>query len=316
MGGGLAYYAAANVMLDVDDKDQIEKDLPSQLPVGALCLIDDQPRDPDTFTEEDRATLRDFAQMIARELTLGHEQRRRETETKQSNFLGEFLNTAIILPDKATAESTRSRTTNLQPSTSDNPSVPSAPGAKASPATQAVLAPTLPPTTAPETTFNVAASNLKDLTSATSSAIIDLRSFRSPVFDDDRKSPSAPPQQRQSNGDLGGRGKLYLIGHAGGVKWEDVMAQESLMDAVADVLTEYHAVSGVDPFLRFVADPCCPFKVVHGYLRPLKPSAAVSQRAALVGHLICLPPSLRCRRHALAASRSHIGSRPLYLRRP
>ncbi|ORY74544.1 hypothetical protein BCR35DRAFT_306686 [Leucosporidium creatinivorum] len=253
MGGGLAYYAAANVMLEVDEKDQLEKDLPPSLPVGAICLIDDQPRDPAAFTDEDRSMLREFANMIARELTLGHEQRRRDAETRQSDFLGTFLNSALVLPDKAPATTAQTPSAppqpNLHPSTPDNPRFPSVPGANASPATHAIFAPIIALGDSPTTTFALAAEKLHGLTDAESAAIFDLRSFRAPISQDSPELHAEAQQQRRRNAsfsrDLGGQGKLYLMGSSGNVDWEGIAGKEQLLGVVNDALTEYDASATV-----------------------------------------------------------------------
>lgn len=250
MGGGLAYYAAANVMMDVDQKDQDEKDLPPSLPVGAICLIDDQPRDPAAFTQEDRSMLREFANMIARELTLGHEQRRRDAEIRQSDFIGDFLNSALVFPDKAllpkTPPAAASSHPNPDPSTPVNPRFPSVPGVNASPATHAIFAPTISSGHSPTSTFSLATEKLTDLTDAESAAIFDLRSFRAPCL---QTSPElqAGEQRRKRNAsfsrDLDGQGKLYLMGSSGNVDWEEIAGKEQLLGVVNDALTEYDAVS-------------------------------------------------------------------------
>lgn len=66
-GGGVSFYAAANVNLPVEDNEK--RGLPSTLASGALCLMDGTKtlRDPSEFSEEDRAVLSDLAEMIARE---------------------------------------------------------------------------------------------------------------------------------------------------------------------------------------------------------------------------------------------------------
>ena len=120
-GGGVSFYAAANVNLPVGT-DADKRGLPKTLASGALCLMDPTKklRNPSDFSEEDRAVLRDLAEMIAREckfeermlsrrqlrliliftiaVQLGFEQRRREEESKQSEFLGSFLQQALVQP--------------------------------------------------------------------------------------------------------------------------------------------------------------------------------------------------------------------------
>lgn len=296
MGGGLAYYAAANVMMDVDEKDQLEKDLPPSLPVGAICLIDDQPRDPAAFTEEDRSMLREFANMIARELTLGHEQRRRDAEIRQSDFLGSFLNSALVLPDKALLPKTppSSAPTHLdpRPSTPDNPRFPSVPGANASPATHAIFAPTLSSGISPTTTFTLATEQLNALTDAESAAIFDLRSFCAPISQD---SPELEGQQQirrnaSFSRDLGGQGKLYLMGSSGNVDWGEIAGKEQLLGVVTDALTEYDAVSRSSCLLPILlADSCPPqsANVIFDSSSRVQPLLAILPPS--VASTICLP---------------------------
>ena len=102
-GGGLAFYAAANVCLPVPESTRAASDLPASLASGALCLVDPVPRAPSDFTEEDRQVLSDFAEMISREFQLGFEQRRREQEIKQSEFIDSFLRRALVLPSQGEA---------------------------------------------------------------------------------------------------------------------------------------------------------------------------------------------------------------------
>lgn len=297
MGGGLAYYAAANVMLEVDEKDQLERDLPPSLPVGAICLIDDQPRDPAAFTDEDRSMLREFANMIARELTLGHEQRRRDAEIRQSDFLGSFLNSAIVLPDKAQATKTptTSAPTNLDagPSSLDNPRFPPIPSANASPATHAVFAPVLASGIGSTATFALAAEKLNALTDAESTAIFDLRSFRAPVSQDSPELGPAEQERRRHasfSRDYGGQGKLYLMSSSGNVDWKAIAGQEQLLGMVNDALTEYDAVSYLMCYLTLAFADTPPSKsstVIFDTSSRVQPLLAVLPSS--VTSTICLP---------------------------
>lgn len=113
-GGGVGFYAAANVNLPtIKEKERLRneaaldggcaspslsRELPDTLASGAVCLIDPAPRSPDTFTSEDRQALTAFADMISLEFQRGYEQRRREQETQQSDFIGKFLRQALVLP--------------------------------------------------------------------------------------------------------------------------------------------------------------------------------------------------------------------------
>ncbi|GAA5903808.1 hypothetical protein JCM5296_003931 [Sporobolomyces johnsonii] len=236
-GGGLSFYAAANVNLPVGP-DADSRGLPPTLASGALCLIDNVPRAPEDFTEDDRAVLSDLAEMIAREFQLGFEQRRREQETAQSEFLGTFLHQALVLPSQpgdlqpATSGTsipasvrTSSRATSsaafasrdadgaatttgpsASPPRSQPPSLRGAPSSRTStpflhhsassaaatssfspfdapPSPSRLRGPTALPSVSSLTPnpslIATAASRLRSLTHAGSSAILDLRSFRS-----------------------------------------------------------------------------------------------------------------------------------------
>ncbi|GAA5863031.1 hypothetical protein JCM1840_002443 [Sporobolomyces johnsonii] len=236
-GGGLSFYAAANVNLPVGP-DADSRGLPSTLASGALCLIDNVPRAPEDFTEDDRAVLSDLAEMIARELQLGFEQRRREQETAQSEFLGTFLHQALVLPSQpgdlkpatsgtSTPASVRtfSRATSsaafanrdadgaatttgpddapfhfsTSPPRSQPPSLGEAPSSRTSTpflphfassaaattsfssfdAPSSPSRPSVSSLTPSPSLITTAASRLRSLTHAGSSAILDLRSFRS-----------------------------------------------------------------------------------------------------------------------------------------
>ncbi|GAA5991943.1 hypothetical protein JCM10908_002281 [Rhodotorula pacifica] len=101
-GGGVAFYAAANVNLPVPDHTRKhhweDRPLPATLASGAVCLIDPIPRAPESFSAEDRQVLTGFADMISLEFQRGYEQRRREQESQQSDFIGRFLRQALVLP--------------------------------------------------------------------------------------------------------------------------------------------------------------------------------------------------------------------------
>ncbi|GAA6060415.1 hypothetical protein JCM10212_002183 [Sporobolomyces blumeae] len=217
-GGGVSFYAAANVNLPVGP-DARKRGLPETLASGALCLMDPtkQLKNPSDFSDEDRAVLTDLAEMIAREFQLGFEQRRREAEAKQSEFLGSFLQQALVLPcqpdflrpidtSPGSSQSSSPRTTNLEtvneaegePTTrnmEDHPfdfsSTPdlswrkhgsSRPAAASQPnESHAPHHSSTDPTLGPSL-FHVAATNLVNLTRARSCAILDLRGFRSTYY--------------------------------------------------------------------------------------------------------------------------------------
>lgn len=159
--------------------------------------------------------------MIARELDLAAEQRRRENEVQKADVIGEFLNSALILPEKASS-----------------PSPPLDPGLKAFPAAK--------PLPTPASVYATAVGHLSNLTAATSAAILDLRSFRAPI-------PGRSPMQERpharrdtlSGGEVTIREKLYLLGSTGDVPWEEIMRKDELLSAVGDTILEYFMVSFV-----------------------------------------------------------------------
>ncbi|GAA5906724.1 hypothetical protein JCM6882_003285 [Rhodosporidiobolus microsporus] len=188
-GGGLAFYAAANVNLPVPEDKRKTADLPPTLASGALCLIDGVPRAAEAFTQEDREVLTDLAAMISREFQHGFEQRRREQEAAQSDFVGSFLHQALVMPPQPG---------DLQQEVSEGESPPNTPPAAAHPldeTSRLTSSPSKirPPKTArptskrgretasaeeKETLFALAARQLRVLTHAGSAAIIDCRTFK------------------------------------------------------------------------------------------------------------------------------------------
>ena len=70
MGGGIAFYAAANINLPVGIGAS-KRGVPNTLTSGAICLMDPtrSMTDESEFSQEDRAMLSDLAEMIARECT-------------------------------------------------------------------------------------------------------------------------------------------------------------------------------------------------------------------------------------------------------
>ncbi|GAA5866559.1 hypothetical protein JCM8547_005459 [Rhodosporidiobolus lusitaniae] len=192
-GGGLSFYAAANVNLPVPESDrERSEDMPETLASGALCLIDSVPRAPEDFTEEDREVLTDMAAMISREFRLGFEQRRREQETAQSDFIGTFLHQALVMPsqpgdlkqevsDSESTPSTPPTSTNSMPDPTSTASSSAPRRSSRRPRTAESARSTDRTSTAAaekETLFATAARQLRELTHAGGAAIIDLRSFR------------------------------------------------------------------------------------------------------------------------------------------
>ncbi|GAA6039138.1 hypothetical protein JCM8097_005344 [Rhodosporidiobolus ruineniae] len=213
-GGGLSFYAAANVNLPVPESVRRgAPDLPPTLASGALCLIDSIPRAPEAFTEEDREVLTDMAAMISREFQLGFEQRRREQEAAQSDFVGTFLHQALVMPPQPG---------DLKQAVPDPDSPPKTPPVSSStmPESDSAQQPSSPRPSATcskparprskqgvngshdvekESLFAVGARQLRSLTHAGSAAIIDLRAFRSAPFSTLTTSSSATNPQSPVN---------------------------------------------------------------------------------------------------------------------
>jgi len=199
-GGGLAFYAAANVSLPVAPSSRTTADgleLPATLASGALCLVDPTPRAPSDFADEDRAILGDFAEMISREFQLGFEQRRREQEAKQSEFVDSFLRKALVLPSQGEALRPLAPEAPSAASASAAAPAPSGPDPPAPPASPPSTPPSSSSTSSPslpEPLFQLAARHLRILTNAGSAAILDLRALRtSSVY-----SPLHHPQQQNA----------------------------------------------------------------------------------------------------------------------
>ncbi|GAA5841100.1 hypothetical protein JCM11251_008018 [Rhodosporidiobolus azoricus] len=207
-GGGLSFYAAANVHLPVPEHDRKNSDLPATLASGALCLIDSAPREADSFTQDDRDVLTDLAGMISREFQHGFEQRRREEEAAQSDFVGSFLHQALVCPPQPG---------DLRQEVSETESPPDTPPAAVrardeastlsnSPASPTSRQPKSRPTsrrgreeTSKETLFAIAARQLCALTHAGSAAIIDCRNFRTAVPEPVLPSFPTMAQRGQTN---------------------------------------------------------------------------------------------------------------------
>ncbi|BGO91032.1 hypothetical protein NBRC10512_000161 [Rhodotorula toruloides] len=277
-GGGLSFYAAANVHLPVSSSKR-DQGLPPTLASGALCLIDPTPRAAETFSTEERQVLTDFAEMISREFQLGFEQRRREVEAEQTAFVGRFLREALVLPcqpdsslpsshDAASKGNRVSRRSRPRPSSSSETASPST-----TPADSTSDSPA-------ESLFAVAARQLRTLTHAESSAILDLRSFRPssasprplhhpkersgqqhfvsvpaspasspplPVDGQPTSLPLQPPPQMggQTEGSKSQtRGSVALMGYNGDVNWTEALGsremEEKLLQAVEETLEAYY----------------------------------------------------------------------------
>lgn len=180
---------------------------------------------------------------------LGYEQDQRQLEEKQGEMLEKFLQSTLILPESPSASrdglnSTQEASTYSSPTSPlVSPTSPSASRKNASPATMAAFPEPPPILSAPVTTFERAALQLRKLTTATASAILDLREFRGP-------RPGRAGSDRAWRGGartalpkgLDSRGRVNLLGSSGGINWVELVAQEETLAAVASALSEYYEV--------------------------------------------------------------------------
>ncbi|BGP24117.1 sensor histidine kinase/response regulator [Rhodotorula toruloides] len=285
-GGGLSFYAAANVHLPVSLARR-ERGLPPTLASGALCLIDPTPRAAETFSAEERQVLTDFAEMISREFQLGFEQRRREVEAEQTLFIGRFLREALVLPcqPESLLLSSTSPASKGSKTSRPDPSRPSTSSGTARlspmPAASTCDAPA-------ESLFAVAARQLRTLTHAGSSAILDLRSFRpasasprplhhpkersgqqhymtansspnySPAFTfsgqqagNQRRVPSSTGANIVDGTERQDRGSIALMGCIGDVDWAEAFSsrekEEQLSQAIEETLQAYYEEATSSP---------------------------------------------------------------------
>lgn len=208
-GGGLAFYAAANVNLPVPSTSRYTAsglELPSTLASGALCLVDPQPRKPSDFSDQDRAVLVDFAEMISREFQLGFAERRRAQEAQQSEFVDSFLRQALVSPNapdffepiaSLSVPSTRAFSWSSRPVGDPVKGPDPAPSAtsrieETSTANATQESASTTPAEPRTTIFHTAAHHLRTLTFAGSAALLDLRSYRSSTV----RSPLQHPHDR------------------------------------------------------------------------------------------------------------------------
>lgn len=109
--------------------------------------------------------LKSIADQIAREFQLGWEQMRRETELKQTLFLGEFLRAALVNPSQA--DKPLASDPHLKPHSTE-------PGSTSRKISDSQIQ------AAKSLIFQEAAQNLTHLTQADSAVILDLRAFSAP----------------------------------------------------------------------------------------------------------------------------------------
>lgn len=215
--------------------------------------MDDKPRDPATFTSDDREVLQDLASLVARELTLGLEQSRAHENVAQTDFVNSFLNASLV-SDTVPLASPSSTSPTSAPPTPPSPAIhiPASPNASrphAAPATNAILSDSnsdAAPSSTPDSTFVVAAAKLRALTGASSAAVLDLRAFRetsAPQMSEQvpsRGSPKPVSPFNHHNG-MEDLGKAYVMACSGNVLWSDHEGDE-LVGAVAQGLRTFHAV--------------------------------------------------------------------------
>ncbi|KAK4046701.1 hypothetical protein OIV83_005904 [Microbotryomycetes sp. JL201] len=239
-GGSLAFYAAAPIHLPTA-KSAESPDVPDTLPVGSICVLGDKAQSPESFNSDDRLFLIDCAEMCAREFALGREQRRRLIEQKQSDFLSQLVQDVLVTP----------LSTQIS---------------HVAPSTEAVKDDHLMRSNSLlNSSFSSTTGRLMDLTGAQSAAILDLRSYRSPLRRPESRhgmSPRSAAMPAQATplvssvenafqkGTIEGetlfrtpnaKGRIYLMAGEGDVPWEEVVRdQEKLGVAVSDSLGMYY----------------------------------------------------------------------------
>ncbi|GAA6059846.1 hypothetical protein JCM10212_003758 [Sporobolomyces blumeae] len=261
-GGTLAFYASANVNVATQLPEQTEG-CPDTLPVGSLCLIDNQSREEADFSEEDKETLQDLAYMIGQEFQLGFETARREIGQRRAQFLGDFLNSSLVQPASAEQK---------DPLAARNLHAHSAPSTYA-----------IANQTSPLQDFRRVAAEVQELTGSSAAAMIDLRNFRAPLRTDfsmpfltssfaaqssdmasgrsipgsrqsspSRNHASSPHRTAMAHGTNGafkagsknrfpaGVGQAYVLGGSGCVDWEERVRDPSFPTAIVDLLEEFY----------------------------------------------------------------------------
>ncbi|KAM0753373.1 hypothetical protein T439DRAFT_379064 [Meredithblackwellia eburnea MCA 4105] len=258
-GGILSFYAGAQVHLPTVTK---RKNVPETLPVGSLCVIDSVPRAREAFTEEDETMLRDLADCVAREFQLGIEQTRRHVEIQQAEFLGSFLNSTLVhTPSTATQMvppaplSPTSQTGSFAPSASPEPSFQPPPPPSFPPPPPSIQQDATPPRRPSLSTksftssfsstavFLNATEQLRTLTGGSSAAVLDIRSLRAPKPASrylPRERPKTPTSSSTGDKFRTGSGTVTLIGSAGNVDWDKVVAREEISDIVCSYVEEYY----------------------------------------------------------------------------
>ncbi|GAA5946131.1 hypothetical protein JCM3765_000128 [Sporobolomyces pararoseus] len=244
------------------------EECPEELPVGSLCLIDDSPKQQNEFSNEDKQLLKDLAYMVGQEFKLGFESAKREVEQARSDFLGGFLDSTLITPASSNPSIPPSKGKNIDPLAACNLQQQ-----RSAPSTLAIQS-----THSPLREFGRAAGELKKLTKSTAAAFFDLRNFRAPLRTDyvlpflsatslkpvssdmgagrsvagsrppsPRKDEQDPMRSYESKGkkqrtekSSTGMGRVYLLGGAGSVDWEETSSSPSLLPAIVDALERFY----------------------------------------------------------------------------
>lgn len=98
-GGPIQFFASSNVYLPTVTTKTCRTNgekVPSRLPVGSLCLVDQKPRDLSEIDEKQQEMLKNLADMIGRELELGFEKARVQVVQRQTLYLGELFRSQMV----------------------------------------------------------------------------------------------------------------------------------------------------------------------------------------------------------------------------
>ncbi|KAI5476549.1 sensor histidine kinase/response regulator [Pseudohyphozyma bogoriensis] len=236
-GGGLGFYASVGVHLPTARASPANSKK-STFPVGNVCVIHSEPKPDDFFTEDDEAMLHDFADMVGREFQLGYEKRRSRIASRQSEFLGKFLTSSLVAPPPDNSYHHAAPTTAAQRRNSLDSPLPSR--------------------------MSVAVDGMRDLCSARAAAVFDLSALKARVV-----APGVPGSLTGQNG--AGRNKeketsatIQLLGAAGDLAWEAVLAHEEFKEAVletvqahadSDHITDFDYSTPSSPLKRVLPQP-------------------------------------------------------------
>ncbi|GAA6000287.1 hypothetical protein JCM10207_007941 [Rhodosporidiobolus poonsookiae] len=101
-GGPIRFFASANVNLPTLTFDSsVGRIVPAKVPIGSLCIVDPDAREPGSFTERDQQILKNLADTIAREFELGLERKRSAVAKAQTDYLGSLFRSLTVSPTTA-----------------------------------------------------------------------------------------------------------------------------------------------------------------------------------------------------------------------